>query len=125
MPLFRADVASRLGDVAGAQGALDDASRWILHSGSVEHLCVYHLVRGRIAMRSQEFAAAQSAVADGLHLARRSGLQLYHVELLSVSAELSLHEMQAAAAESAARERSGWLGSVSFDGEPRRQGNGW
>ena len=112
--LFRADVASRLGDVAGAQGALDDASRWILHSGSVEHLCVYHLVRGRIAMRSQEFAAAQSAVADGLHLARRSGLQLYHVELLSVSAELSLHEMQAAAAESAAREALRLAGECKF-----------
>ena len=45
--LFRADVASQLGDGLGAKQSLDAATGWILHSGSVEHLCVYHLVRAR------------------------------------------------------------------------------
>ena len=66
--LYRADVASRLCDADGTQRSLDDATAWILHSGSVEHLCVYHLVRARIAMRTQDFPAAQTAVEEGLHL---------------------------------------------------------
>ena len=37
--LFRAEVASRLGDAQGSERSLDDATTWILHSGSVEH-CV-------------------------------------------------------------------------------------
>ncbi len=102
--LYRAEVASRLGDAEGTERSLDDATTWILHSGSVEHLCVYHLVRARIAMRSREVVAARSAVDEGLHLARRCGFGLYHIELLTVSAELLLADSQAVAAEQAARE---------------------
>ena len=39
-----------------------------------------------------------------MHLARRCGLGLYHIELLAVSAELLLADSQAVAAEQAARE---------------------
>jgi hypothetical protein len=46
-------------------------------------------------------------VEEGLHLARRCGLGLYHIELLAVSAELCLHESQPAAAEQSAREALG------------------
>ena len=88
--LFRADVASQLGDRDGSGQSLEAATGWILHSGSVEHLCVYHLVRARIAFRAQDFQAAQLAVEEGLHLARRCGLRLYLVELLSVRAEFFL-----------------------------------
>ena len=41
---------------------------------------------------------------EGLHLARRCGLGLYQIELLTVKAELLLSESQAAAAEQSARE---------------------
>jgi hypothetical protein len=102
--LFRADVASHLGDSEGTQRSLDDATTWILHSGSVEHLCVFHLVRARIAMRSRDAAVARNAVDEGLHLARRCGLGLYQIELLAVNAELLLSESQAVAAEQSARE---------------------
>ena len=102
--LYRADVASQLGDSAGMAQSLDDATGWILHSGSVEHLCLYHLVRGRIALRAGELEPAKTAVGEGLHLARRCELGLYHIELLTVSAELSLRESQPVAAEQAARE---------------------
>ena len=47
--LFRADVTSRIGDRATAAAALDSAAQWVLHSGSVEHLGLYHLVRARLA----------------------------------------------------------------------------
>jgi hypothetical protein len=110
--LFRADVASRLGDGAGTARSLDDATAWILHSGSVEHLCVYHLVRARIAMRTHANAAAQSDLEEGLHLARRCGLGLYHVELLIAQAEFALIESQAVAAERAAREALGMASAV-------------
>jgi hypothetical protein len=102
--LFRADVASQLGDWEGARLSLEDATGWILHSGSVEHLCVFHLVRARIAFRAQDFQPAQLAVEEGLHLARRCGLRLYLVELLSLRAELFLNESQPSPAEHAARE---------------------
>ena len=102
--LFRADVASQLGDGPGAAQSLDAATGWILHSGSAEHLCVYHLWWARIAFRAQDFGPAQLAVDEGLRLARASGLRLYHVELLSLRAELFLAESQPQAAEQAARE---------------------
>ncbi len=102
--LFRADVASRLSDGAATMSSLDQATEWILHSGSVEHLCVYHLVRARIAIRTHDYASARSALDEGLHLARRCGLGLYHIELLVVRAELSVKELQPVAAEEAARE---------------------
>jgi hypothetical protein len=102
--LFRADVASQLGNTEGANQSLDAATGWALHAGSVEHLCVYHLVRARIAFRSQDLQSAQLAIEDGVHLARRCGLRLYLVELLSLRAELFLNESQPSAAEQVARE---------------------
>ena len=105
--LFRADVASRLGDRSGSGESLEAATGWILHSGSVEHLCLYHLVRARIAFRAHDFQQAQHAVEEGVHLARRCGLLLYLVELLSVRAEFFLSQSQPVAAEQAAREAHG------------------
>ena len=67
--LFRAEVASRIGDRSAAAAALESAAQWVLHSGSVEHLCLYHLVRSRIAMNEGEFtgrpARASMRVAAG------------------------------------------------------------
>jgi hypothetical protein len=102
--LFRADVASQLGDREGAEQSLEAATGWALHAGSIEHLCIYHLVRARIAFRAQDRHSAQLAAKEGLHLARRCGLRLYLVELLSLRAELFLDESQPSAAEDAARE---------------------
>jgi hypothetical protein len=70
--------------------SLDGATRWVLHSGSMEHLCLYHLVRSRIAKRSGDFPGAERALDEGLHIARQCGFWLYHVELLCVRAELQL-----------------------------------
>ena len=86
------------------QIALDQAAAWVLHSGSVEHLCLYHLVRSRIAKRAGEGLAARLALEEGLHLANRCGLVLYHIELLSMRAELLMASAQAVGAEDSARE---------------------
>ena len=102
--LFRAELASHTGDASSAHQSLNHAARWILHSGSVEHLCLYHLVQARISRRAGEVQTAQLGLDEGLHIARRCGLGLYQVELLCVQAELSLNRSQALAAEQSARE---------------------
>ena len=95
--LFRAEAACRMDDSPSMVRALGAAARWVLHSGSVEHLCLYHLIRSRIAQKAGDVRAAQLAVDEGLHLARQSGLWLYHVELLCVQTELLLTGGQSAA----------------------------
>jgi hypothetical protein len=95
--LYRAEAACRLDDTASMARSLAAAERWVLHSGSVEHLCLYHLVRARMAKKSGDARAAQLAVNEGLHLARQAGLWLYQVELLCVQAELLLTGGQSAA----------------------------
>jgi hypothetical protein len=102
--LFRAELASRMGDALNARRSLDDAARWILHAGSVEHLCLYHMVRARISRHDGEVEAAQLAANEGLHIARRCGLGLYLVELLCIQAELWLKSSQPSAALQPARE---------------------
>ncbi len=106
----RARCQLTLADVARRQGAarclrlLDDAARWVLHSGSVEHLCLLHLMRARAARADGELAVARRALDEGLHLARHCGLGLYHADLLCEQAEVRLAEGDADAAELAAGE---------------------
>jgi hypothetical protein len=102
--LWRAEVACRRDDLENTRRLLDEAARWVLHSGSVEHLCLYHLVRSRIAIRACDFHVAERAVSEGVHLARQCGLGLYHVELLCAQAELLLATAEPAAAEQSAGE---------------------
>jgi hypothetical protein len=102
--LFLAEAARRQADADGCRRHLDAAAGWALHSGSVEHLCLWHLIRARSAREDGDRAAARRAVDEGMHLARRCGLGLYHVELLCEQAEAFLADGDAAAAEAAARE---------------------
>jgi hypothetical protein len=102
--LIRAEVACQMGDGSGARQSLELATPWVLHSGSVEHLCLYHLARARISSNAGEFPAAQPAVDEGLRLARQCGLRLEQVELLNLQADISLSCLQSVAAEQSARE---------------------
>src|SRR5262249_9204277 len=45
--LLLAEAARRRGDPTLCRQHLDAASAWVLRSGSVEHLCLFHLVRAR------------------------------------------------------------------------------
>jgi hypothetical protein len=107
-----------LAEVARRQGALsreylESASRWAIHSGSVEHLCLFHLVRARAAKDLRDSESAQRAVDEGLHMARQCGLVLYAIELLCVQAELSLTRLDAVAAEHFAA--AGWERALAAD----------
>jgi ATP/maltotriose-dependent transcriptional regulator MalT len=102
--LLLAEAARRKNDEAQCRRYLDSASAWILHSGSVEHLCLLHLVRSRLARILGNFEGARRAVLEGLHVARQCGLGLYWVELLCELAEVLLASGDVPAAEQAARQ---------------------
>jgi hypothetical protein len=103
--LLLAEVALRQGDEGTCRAHLEDASAWILHSSSVEHLCLLHLMRARLARRvAGDHASAQRALDEGLHLARQSGLGLYLIDLLCEQAQVALGRGDVVAAERAARE---------------------
>lgn len=101
--LVLAQLALREGRLARCREYVDDASKWILHSGSVEHLCYLHLVRARIARQTTPAEAAR-AIEDGSHLAEQCGLRLFQVELLCERASLHLSTSNVANAEVAARD---------------------
>ncbi len=102
--LLRAEAASRMDDRESMTRSLDDAARWVLHSGSMEHLCLYHLVRARIARRAGDFDVGQLALDEGLRVARHCGFWLYQVELLCEQAERQLAGSADTAAVRSARE---------------------
>lgn len=102
--LLAAEAARRQADAWACHDLLQAATGWILHAGSVEHLGLLHLVRARFALGGENRESAQRAVNEGLHLARMSGLGLYHIELLCVQAQLSLARGDAPAAEHVANE---------------------
>jgi hypothetical protein len=110
--LLAAEAVRRDGDMAGCRRHLGAAAGWVLHSGSVEHLGLYHLVRARAGLDAGDTEAAQRALNEGLHLARRCGLGLVHVELLCTQAELWLARGDALAAERVAGEAL-WRASAS------------
>jgi hypothetical protein len=102
--LIMAETAARQGDGQLGRKHLEAASRWILHSGSVEHLCLMQLVKSRMERLAGENIMGQRAVEEGLKLALQCGLGLYLIELLCEQAQVLLVQYQAAQAESAARE---------------------
>jgi hypothetical protein len=102
--LFLAEVARRQADHDACRRQLEAASGWILHSGSVEHLCLLHLMRSRLAQSTGDLTFAQRAVDEGTYIAGHSGLGIYHIELLCEQAEIALASSQFQLAETAARQ---------------------
>jgi hypothetical protein len=100
--LVLAEAARRQADPGAARDYLQGATAWVLHSGSVEHLGLFHVVRARAARFDGDTEAAQRAVDEGIHLTRHAGLGLYLVELLCEQAELCLARADAVAAAAAA-----------------------
>jgi hypothetical protein len=97
--LLLAESGRRRGDLASTRTLVEDASKWILHSGSVEHLCLLHLTRARLARDTNDGEAAQQAVGAGIRLARQCGLGLCLIDLLCEQAEICLDRADAPAAE--------------------------
>jgi tetratricopeptide (TPR) repeat protein len=97
--LLVAEAARRQGDLSGSGAHVQAASNWVLHSGSIEHLCLLHLVQARLARCEGNGENAQHALTAGIHLARQCGLGLYLIELLCEQAEICLARADAPAAE--------------------------
>lgn len=102
--LLLAEAARRQADMDLCRHYLEEASKWIFHSGSVEHLCLWHLGRARQARAMANLDKAQQALTEGLHVARQCGLELYHIELLCEQAEIGLAQGEPPGAEQFARE---------------------
>jgi hypothetical protein len=102
--LILAEAAIRQGEPSLGRTHLETASRWILHSGSVEHLCLMQLVRAKLERVAGENDLARRAVEEGLRLARQCGLGLYLIELLCEQAEEFMSQNEPVQAESVARE---------------------
>jgi hypothetical protein len=102
--LLLAEVARRQADLGRCLSELTEAARWILHSGSVEHLCLFHLITSHRERAATNLEAARRATDEGLHVAGQCGLGLYHVELLCEQAEVFMAAGDLPAAEQSARE---------------------
>jgi hypothetical protein len=97
--LLLAELWRRQSDPSAARKSLGEASAWVLHSGSAEHLALLHLVTARLARSAGDGEAAQRAADEGLHVARHCGLGLALIELLCEQAEIALTRPDPVAAE--------------------------
>jgi hypothetical protein len=98
--LLLAEVARRSAGPTAARKFLEEASAWVLHSGSAEHLALFHLVRARLARAAGEGETAQRAADEGLHVARQCDLGLALIDLLCEQGELALARSDPATADS-------------------------
>lgn len=130
--LVLAEVERREGRTDIALADLEREAPWILRSGSVEHLCLYHLIRSRALTDRGEYEAADSESREGLILTRQCGLGLAHVDFLNLRSRLALtraHSMpddsspqRESFLEDAARSALGALNGIQTeDGAPAPQ----
>lgn len=102
--LVLAETDRRSGWIQKAREHLEQASAWILNSGSQEHLALLHLVRGRIAEDEKLLTGARAAYEEGLHTCQESGFRLLETDLRLALGRLRLADGDLAAAEQLARE---------------------
>ncbi len=130
--LVLAEIERREGQTDKALASLDCEAPWILRSGSVEHLSLYHLIRSRALTDRGEYEAADSESREGLILTRQCGLGLAHVDFLNLRSRLALARARSmldqnsaqrdAFLEAAARSALGALhGIQTEDGAPAPQ----
>src|SRR5262249_31111375 len=72
--LIHAEAARRGSDLARSLARVGAVEKWVLNSGSVEHLSLLHLERARLARTIGDGELAQRNVDAGLRLARQCGL---------------------------------------------------
>jgi hypothetical protein len=88
--LVLAEIERREGRTEMALAGLEGEAPWIFRSGSVEHLCLYHLIRSRILTDQGHYEAADSGSREGLLLTRQCGLGLAHVDFLNLRSRIAL-----------------------------------
>jgi tetratricopeptide (TPR) repeat protein len=130
--LVLAEIERREGQTDRALAGLEREAPWILRSGSVEHLSLYHLIRSRALTDRGEYEAADSESREGLILTRQCRLGLAHVDFLNLRSRLALARARSmldqnspqrdAFLEAAARSALGALhGIQTEDGAPAPQ----
>lgn len=87
--LVLAEIERREGQLSRSREAITEVEPWLLRSGSVEHLCLFQLARARLMRDTGDLIGAAAAADEGVHLARRCGLGLYHIDLLIERARIS------------------------------------
>jgi hypothetical protein len=102
--LIQAEALRRQGDLTASRKALERAAEWTLHSGSVEHLCLWHLYSARVALDDDKPQLALPHVEDGIHMSRGCGFGLSYVELLNARSKILLTLNKLDAAVQSARE---------------------
>jgi hypothetical protein len=88
--LVLAEIERQEGYSETALAGLVGEAPWIFRSGSVEHLCLYHLIRSRVLTDQGQYEAADSESREGLLLTRQCGLGLAHVDFLNLRSHLAL-----------------------------------
>lgn len=67
---------------------IEQASEWVLHSGSQEHLCLFYLLNARVAIDEMNFELARRSIKEGIHISERCQFTLFHIELSIEQARL-------------------------------------
>lgn len=86
--LLLAEIERQEGHLGRAEQKIKKAEKWILASGSQEHLCVLHLTQARLSTDKRRYETAQAALTEGLHIAERCKFGLYHIDLLNEQGRL-------------------------------------
>lgn len=100
--LWIAEKHREQGNFAGAQSHVEQASSWILHASSQEHLCLLHLTRARIGIDLMEWDDVRSALEEGFHIAEHARFGLYQIDLLNAKARFLLRISETGSARAAA-----------------------
>lgn len=90
------------------------ASEWILRSSSHEHLCLMHGVRAKLAAAQRNWAEANAALDEAIHLAAESDFRLLEVDLWATRSSVLRREGKPEAAVEAAKRARNWAESPSM-----------
>ncbi len=93
-----ADLSREQDDLDAAKNLLEEAHEWAITRDAKEPLCWSALIRSKIALTQRDFQGTRDAFDDGLRMARNYGFSIYHIDLLLVRAQVSLHQGDANAA---------------------------
>jgi hypothetical protein len=88
--LVLAEVERQLGNMGKAREQMELAERWILSSGSVEHLLALYLLQARLQAGAGGHAQAWELCQKGIQLAQACGFGILHIDLCLAAARMLL-----------------------------------
>lgn len=102
--LLLADIACKQRKLRNARHILEEAHEWAIAHDARAVLCWSALIHSHIALESSKREAkndqerdrflkeASSSVEEGLHIAQDCGYGIYHIDLMLIRAQISLHQ---------------------------------